>query len=141
VKLSAKAEYACLAMLELALQFTSGEPVRIRDISERHEIPARFLVQILLQLKGAGLVVSTRGAAGGYQLQKPPAKIALGDVMSIMEGGAVKFNTARDATPVARVLQKAWQAIDDAQRKMVQSLSFAELADRVRGEAQGMYYI
>ena len=65
---SAKTEYACLAMLELALRDGSGEPVRLRDVAAAHRIPSPFLVQILLQLKSAGLVESTRGAAGGYRL-------------------------------------------------------------------------
>jgi Rrf2 family protein len=79
MKLSAKTEYACIAILELARRFETGEPVRIREIADEHGIPARFLVQILLQLKGAGYVASTRGALGGYQLLKPPAKIPLAD--------------------------------------------------------------
>src|SRR3972149_5143078 len=74
MKISAKTEYACIAMMELASQFGTGEPVRIRRIAERHDVPPRFLVQILLQLKGAGLVASIRGAAGGGQLVKTPTK-------------------------------------------------------------------
>ena len=74
MKISAKTEYACIAMLELAAQYGSGEPVRIRRIAERHDVPPRFLVQILLQLKGAGLVASVRGAAGGYQLSSRPRR-------------------------------------------------------------------
>ncbi len=62
MKLSAKTEYACLAVLELAARYGTGEPVRIRTIADEHGIPSRFLVQILLQLKGAGFVASTRGA-------------------------------------------------------------------------------
>jgi len=78
MKVSAKTEYACIAMLELAAHYGTGQPVRVRRIAERHEVPARFLVQILLQLKGAGLVASVRGAAGGYQLLKPPEQVTLG---------------------------------------------------------------
>ncbi len=61
MRISAKTEYACVAVLELAAQYGTGQPVRIRKIAERHDVPPRFLVQILLQLKGAGLVASTRG--------------------------------------------------------------------------------
>ncbi|HEY3394892.1 MAG TPA: Rrf2 family transcriptional regulator, partial [Lacipirellulaceae bacterium] len=75
MKLSARTEYACLAMLQLAQEYDSGEPVQIRRIADEHAIPGRFLVQILLQLKGAGLVASTRGAAGGYRLARPPHEI------------------------------------------------------------------
>jgi len=77
MKISAKTEYACIAMIELAAQYGRGEPLRIRKIAERHHIPPRFLVQILLQLKGAGLGASTRGAAGGYHLLKSPEQVSL----------------------------------------------------------------
>ena len=88
MRVSAKTEYACIAMLELAAQYGSNEPVRIRRIAERHDVPPRFLVQILLQLKGAGLVASVRGAAGGYHLVKPPQEISLGQVMEVIEGSS-----------------------------------------------------
>ena len=77
MKLSAKTEYACLAMLEMAQQYGSGEPLQIRRIADEQGIPARFLVQILLQLKGAALVASTRGAAGGYRLSVRHARLPL----------------------------------------------------------------
>ena len=86
MRISAKTEYACIAMLELASQYGSGEPVRIREIAERHGVPPRFLVQILLQLKGAGLVASVRGAAGGYRLLSPPDQISLGRIMEVIDG-------------------------------------------------------
>src|ERR671914_541659 len=86
MNLSARTEYACLAMLQLAQEYDSGEPVQIRRIADEHAIPARFLVQILLQLKGAGLVASTRGAAGGYRLARPPREITLAEVIDVMEG-------------------------------------------------------
>ena len=86
MNVSAKTEYACIAVLELAAQHEAGEPVRIRDIAERHGIPSRFLVQILLQLKSAGLVSSVRGATGGYRLAKEPGEITLCEVMSVVDG-------------------------------------------------------
>ena len=77
MKISAKAEYACLALLALAQQGPDAPPLRIREISRiARRFPERYLVQILLQLKGAGLVASTRGAAGGYRLARP----AVGDL-------------------------------------------------------------
>src|SRR5262249_22120211 len=79
MKISAKAEYACLAVLALARQGPDAPPLRIREISGSYEIPERYLVQILLQLKGAGLVVSTRGAAGGYRLARDAATISLSE--------------------------------------------------------------
>jgi Rrf2 family protein len=78
VNLSARTQYACKAVLELALHFDSGQPVQLRKIADSHAIPSRFLVQILQQLKAAGLVASVRGAAGGYRLTKPPCEMSLG---------------------------------------------------------------
>jgi DNA-binding IscR family transcriptional regulator len=86
VNRSAKTEYACLAVLELAAKYGSGEPVRVRTIADRQGIPSPFLVQILLQLKSAGVVESTRGSAGGYRLTRDPATLSLGEVVSMIEG-------------------------------------------------------
>ena len=99
MKISAKAEYACLAVLALARQNPDDPPVRIREISEAHGIPERYLVQILLQLKGAGLVTSTRGASGGYRLARPASAISLGQVLNAIEGP--------DAPPRESVLKLA----------------------------------
>lgn len=141
MKISAKTEYACIAMLELAVRYGSGEPVRIRAIADEHGIPARFLVQILLQLKGAGLVSSTRGASGGYQLNRRPDEISLADVMAVIEGqDESPSGGAADQSRGARVLRDAWREVDEAQRAMLSSLSFAELAARVKQQAD-MYYI
>ena len=82
---SAKTEYACIAVLELAARHSRDEPVRIREIAEAHGVPSRFLVQILLQLKSAGLVQSIRGAAGGYVLAREPEEITLLDVMTVVD--------------------------------------------------------
>ena len=86
MRLSAKAEYACLAMIALAGQPPGLPPMRIREIAEAYEIPERYLVQILLQLKGAGLVYSIRGASGGYRLARPADQISLGEVLRAIEG-------------------------------------------------------
>ena len=86
MRLSAKSEYACLAALELAQAYELREPVQTARIAGEHGIPARFLVQILLQLKRAGLVTSTRGAAGGYRLSRPPEEISLLDILEVTEG-------------------------------------------------------
>src|SRR5262249_55497185 len=85
MRVSAKAEYACVAMLELAANRGDAQPVRVKAIADAHGIPLRFLVQILLQLKGAGLVASIRGAAGGYQLARAAGEISLADVINVID--------------------------------------------------------
>lgn len=139
---SAKTEYACIAVMELATRWGSGELVRIRQIADAHGIPSRFLVQILLQLKGTGIVSSTRGAAGGYQLIKDPGEITLAEVMGVVEGqnGRLTSNTAAPS-PASQSLLAAWQKAADAQQEILDSVTFADLVDQVRGRTEDMYYI
>jgi Rrf2 family protein len=145
MRISAKTEYACVAMLDLASQYGSDEPVRIRRIAERHGIPPRFLVQILLQLKGAGLVASVRGAAGGYQLIQPPSEVSLGQVMEVIDGapgekGQPATNASPDSTTV-KVLQQVWSEVATAERRMLNNIALADLAERIRGQQDQMYHI
>jgi Rrf2 family protein len=142
MRVSAKTEYAAIAMLELALCHGSGEPVRIRQIAENHGVPSRFLVQILLQLKGAGLVASTRGASGGYQLIAHPEKITLRQIMTIVEGPreTISSNAERE-TAVSTVLLDAWQKVANVEREMLDKVTLADLVEQVRGRTEAMYYI
>lgn len=142
MNISAKTEYACLAVLELASSYGTVEPVRIRKIADTHGIPSRFLVQILLQLKGAGLVDSTRGAAGGYRLIKDPSEITLLDVMSVIEGRVegVKTNASIETGP-SRVLLDCWNEVASVQRDMLESKTFAELVRQAAERNENMYYI
>ncbi len=144
MKISAKTEYACIAMIELAAQYGSGEPVRIRKIAERHRVPPRFLVQILLQLKGAGLVASTRGAAGGYHLLKAPDDVSLGEVMEVIEGSPEdngQGTSASPDSPAVKVLSQAWKHISAVERDLLRKISFAELLEQAKDQDEQMYHI
>lgn len=142
MNLSAKTEYACVAVMELAARHESGELARIKDIAEAHGIPSRFLVQILLQLKSAGFVDSTRGAAGGYRLVKNPAEITLGEVMAVIDGSSdsVRSNLSTQ-TPAASTLLGAWQEACSARQEILHSTTFADLLEEMRGRTADMYYI
>ena len=142
MNVSAKTEYACLAVLALAANYGTGEPVRVRMIAQMHGIPSRFLVQILLQLKGAGLVSSMRGAAGGYQLIKDPAKITLAEVMGVIEGAPSEITrSAGGETPHSRVLLAVWNDVVRVEREMLEETTFADLVERAASTDPYMYYI
>jgi Rrf2 family protein len=128
MKISAKAEYACLAVLALARRTPDDPPVRIREISATHGIPERYLVQILLQLKGAGLVVSTRGAAGGYRLARPASSISLGEVLTAIDGPENPIRVPQK--PAAQVLAAVWEHVRAAERAVLDQTSIAQLAER-----------
>jgi Rrf2 family protein len=139
---SAKTEYACIAVLELAARHGTGEPVRIRDIADAHGIPSRFLVQILLQLKIAGLVQSVRGAAGGYQLAREPEEITLLDVMMVVDAQLSQPNSgATRNTATTRVLQRMWKEVAAKERELLGGVTFVDLVERLKGATEGMYYI
>ena len=142
MNVSARTEYACLALLELALHYESGQPVRVREIAVAHGISPQFLVQILLQLKAAGLVASARGATGGYRLVREPGELSLGEVMSVMEGPLQGADTsaARD-TPLSLALQQTWRRAAAVERDLLDATSFADLIDAVREPAEQMFYI
>jgi len=128
MKISAKAEYACLAILALARRRPLDPPIRIREISEDHGIPERYLVQILLQLKGAGLVTSTRGASGGYRLARAPATITVGEVLTAIDG---PDSPPRESSkPANQVLASVWEDVRLAERAVLDKTTIAHLADR-----------
>ncbi len=142
MNISAKTEYACLAMIELAAQHANGEPVRIRTIADRHGIPSRFLVQILLQLKSAGLVASTRGASGGYQLMRDPREISLAEVMDVIDGRTAHApGGAAVDSPLCRTLMAVWAEVSDAERRLLADISLLDVLARKEHAGQPMYYI
>ena len=139
MKISAKTEYACLALLQLAVEYESDLPVPIRIIAESNAIPTQFLVQILLQLKGAGYVISTRGPSGGYRLAKPPSKITVSEILTLTEG---PNESQRTAVPGAReILQKLWMEIEAVENQLLREQNFADLATRSTQISPEMYYI
>lgn len=85
MRISRKGEYALRAMTYLAHNYRKV-PVQIHEISQREKIPEKFLEQILLQLKRAGLLDSKRGARGGYALIRPPKKVSLADIIRTIDG-------------------------------------------------------
>ena len=103
-----------------------------------------FLVQILLQLKGAGLVASVRGAAGGYHLIKPPHEVSLGQVMEVIEGRRRRRRSDQQRSPdspAVKVLLQAWKEVSDMQRKMLDGITLAELLERAKEQDEQMYHI
>jgi Rrf2 family transcriptional regulator, cysteine metabolism repressor len=126
MRISAKAEYACLAMIELAKPSANGPHKRVRDIAESQGIPERYLVQILLQLKAAGLVQSTRGSVGGYQLLRPADAISVDDVIRAVDGpGDPPRKPCSTAAQELAVLIKRAQ---DAERDVLASATIAQFA-------------
>ena len=142
MRISAKTQYACIAMSELAAGFPQGEPVRIRAIADEHNIPQKFLVQILLQLKAAGLVNSTRGAAGGYQLSRPPSNVSLAEIISAVCPSEVCPSGEDADSKVADALTVIWSEVAAAEQELLAGITLADVLDRAKeAAADPMYYI
>lgn len=86
MRLSKRGEYGLRAMIDLATWESRTHVVQIKDIASREKIPAKFLEQILLSLKNAGLLNSRMGIGGGYHLAKPATEITLGHIVRILDG-------------------------------------------------------
>jgi Rrf2 family cysteine metabolism transcriptional repressor len=143
MRISAKGEYAIKAVLDLTLHQGSGL-IPIQGIAERQRIPQRYLEQVLLALKRAGLLTSKRGAAGGYHLTRPPEEITVGEVLRAVEGADAPFEGVGRDGRGGQDLVELWRQIAEAVSGVVDGLTFGELAARARERldvARPMYHI
>jgi Rrf2 family protein len=141
MSLSAKVEYACIAMVDLAVMARADRPVQQKKMAERHEIPTQFLVQILQQLKAAGLVTSTRGASGGYQLARPAEAISLWDIVMAVQGDSEKTPFEQRSSYAAEALRETWNRIFEAEKQILQETRLNDLAQQTEMSAASMYFI
>jgi Rrf2 family protein len=133
MRVSAKAQYACVAMLELAGNYREPRVVQVKTIADAHGISQRFLVQILLQLKVHGLVRSIRGASGGYQLARRPATISLADIIHAIDQAAPAAPSALGAllpSSAVHAVSSVLQELDANERKLLREITLADLVRR-----------
>ena len=139
VKVSAKSDYAVRAMLELAM---AGEgPVKGERLSSSQEIPLKFLENILIDLRHAGLVRSQRGAEGGYWLARAADQITVGEVIRAVDGplASVRGEAPEDLTydGAAEHLRTTWIAVRASLRSVVDEVTLADVvAGRLPAQAQ-----
>jgi len=139
MKLSVKSDYAARAVLGLALQHPAGKPVRIESLAKAQAVPANYLVQILIELKGQGIVKSVRGKEGGYRLARQPADITLADVLEAVHGQVFEFPALGDSDCPPE-LRRAWGQLKMATEAAASGVNFQQLVDE-SGDREKMYYI
>lgn len=131
MKISAKAEYACLAMFELSKRHGGPRPTQIHIVAEEQAIPSQYLVQILIQLQRAGLVRSERGAKGGYRLAREPQDISVGEVLRVIDGPLMVMRSPQPGAdgddPRGKQFRAIWTEVQEAMSEVVDRLSFADL--------------
>lgn len=144
VELSCKSEYALLALIELSLHYSKGEPLRICQIAAEQKIPDRYLEQLLATLRRNGFVKSQRGAKGGYLLTREPWKITLLDIISCIEGFEAKAKEVKSPeTTEGAVVGEVWQQARLASERVLESYTLQDLVDKrnARQQMDLMYYI
>ncbi|MFN5855047.1 MAG: RrF2 family transcriptional regulator [Pseudanabaenaceae cyanobacterium] len=147
MELSVKSQYAILALLQLAEQFTEEQPLQIRQIAAQQNIPDRYLEQLLATLKRQGLVKSLRGAKGGYLLARAPWQISVWDVIQGIEGhdlgDEANHGTIQSESCALDVINDVWQAARLAATNVLRECTLKDLCERKqeRQVSTTMYYI
>lgn len=135
MKLSTKGRYGLRAMIDLAI-YSEKEPVSIQSIADRQNISERYLEQLMAKLKKAGLVVSIRGASGGYQIAKSALEISVGDVLRALEGDlrAVTCDAGEGGCEKADlcVSRYVWQRINESITNTVDTMYLDQLVAESR---------
>ena len=131
VRISAKSDYAVRAVIVLAAANSEG-PVTAETIAHSQEIPLKFLLNILSELKIGRIVMSHRGAHGGFQLARPAAEITVADVIRAMEGPLASVHEILPENitypPPSESLRQVWVAVRASLRSVLERVTIADLA-------------
>jgi Rrf2 family protein len=131
MRLTARGDYAVRAAVELAA--SGGAPRKVAELAAAQDIPPRFLENILLALRRAGIVQSRRGAEGGFRLSRPPEEITIADVVRAVEGPIANVQgVAPDQvayTGSAAALRDVWVAVRASIRGVLEHVTLAEVAN------------
>jgi Rrf2 family protein len=132
MRVSAKTDYALRAAVELAAAADGSVPIKGERLATSQAIPLRFLENILLQLRHAGIVESRRGADGGYRLARPAAEITLADVIRAIDGPLANVSGARPETldfqGSSEPLRDVWIAVRASLRSVLERVTLADVA-------------
>ena len=140
MKLSTKIRYGARAMLVLASRYGKG-PLELHEIAKKENISLKYLEQVIIPLRTAGLVKSVRGARGGYSLGKPPAEICLKDLVEILEGPLTLVDCLGDPRRCERsaacVTREIWSEVSEAIYDIFHSITLEDMVRRQK-EKEGM---
>lgn len=131
MRISAKTDYAIRAAAELAAA-PEGQWVKTESVSNAQDIPLPFLLNILAELRTAGLVRSRRGVDGGYQLARPAAGVTVADVIRAVDGPLANIAGSRPEDVAYRgsatALRDTWVALRATMRQVLERVTLSDLA-------------
>ena len=136
MKISYKGDYALKALLDLSYRYEEKRAVSIAEISKRQNIPAQYLEQIMLILKGAGIIGSKRGVGGGFFLKKAPEDVVIGDVVRLIEGPVEPIACGKRIHDYSCgeekecVFREVWVNVTEAISEIVDRVTFADIMRR-----------
>lgn len=138
MKLSTKGKYGVKALFELAMHEGAG-PMSLKTIAERQGLSEHYLEQLAAPLRKAGLIVSIRGAQGGYVLSRPSKEITVGDIIRVLEGpiGFTDCSTEGDAAPdcaATCVVHGVWEKVTQQIVNVIDSITLQDLVEQAQAE-------
>jgi Rrf2 family cysteine metabolism transcriptional repressor len=125
MKISTRGRYGLTIMMELARCY-GGRPVSLKKIAERHQLSENYLEQLVSPLRNGGLIVSIRGAYGGYQLTRDPETITVGEILYLLEGPISPCDFDDEEEPAKLYL---WKRIRDAIAEVLETVTLKEMID------------
>lgn len=147
MKLSTRAKYGTRALLDLAMLW-GNEPVPLRSIARRQNIPLHYLEHLITPLVAAGIVASTRGAKGGLRLARPPREVKLNEVIQLLEGSITPAECVDNPGSCPRyelcVTRDIWDEMKKAIDGVLEATTLQDLVERQikkNPPTEAMYYI
>ncbi len=144
MELSCKVDYACIALLELAMRHQQGKPTSVSEIAISQSIPIRYLDQVMAMLRRSGIIKSQRGAKGGYHLAREPWQIKLTDVVVALDGESPQEQLNSDSITVEQsAVIDMWQTAKVASFDILHKHTLEDLLRKCEEKKQSnvMFYI
>ncbi|MBN2224935.1 MAG: Rrf2 family transcriptional regulator [Deltaproteobacteria bacterium] len=139
MRLSTRVRYGVRLMLSLAENWGKG-PMMLSDIARRQEISEKYLSLIVIPLRTKGLINSTRGAHGGYELSSPPEQITVEQILEAIEGRPSLVDCIDNGTRCPRagqcVTRDIWSALGDTITQALDSVSLDQLIEMKRNKSE-----
>lgn len=146
MRVSTKTRYGLRFMIELGSNYGKG-PVYMKDIARLQQISEKYLSQILITLKSAGLVDGFRGVNGGYILTRPPSEISTREIVQVLEGGLSLIECVQSPESCSRqtdcVSYEVWKKLGSVITETLESISLEDLVvkHQKKGHSEPMYFI
>ncbi len=137
MKLPAKIEYAYKAVLELAIRYNGNVPIQINTICGSQKIPKKFLIHLLLRLKNANVINSSRGVTGGYYLTRPPYRISLSDVFKAIDDNIIVLpdkTKSVKGSEADRLIFNVMEKISKSIGKQLEEITYDKLVSQIANE-------